>query len=246
MRADTTLRQIYGYGWASANELTRYYSGANESTRGNTIDNQLEGRFQTGALKHTVLAGLDYQKRRVSGNWESGSALPIDVFNPSYGAPGLAGVTSDPIDRKLEQTGLYLQNQTELDRWRFTLGGRMSGTPAINEFIKNLVDGDAFLRANGFTILREVASIGFRNHYYEAAIPVDTPYKKMFSALWRESPLPLLKPGERLMTMTSQVSDVQVTSREMRRLTLVHSVLSFGFNMLILALSINVVAGALQ
>ena len=46
--------------------------------------------------------------------------------------------------------------------------------------------------------------------------------------------------------MTSQVSDVQVTSREMRRLTLVHSVLSFGFNMLILALSINVVAGSLQ
>ena len=45
--------------------------------------------------------------------------------------------------------------------------------------------------------------------------------------------------------MTSQVSDVQVTSREMRRLTLVHSVLSFGFNMLILALSINVVAGVL-
>ena len=45
--------------------------------------------------------------------------------------------------------------------------------------------------------------------------------------------------------MTSQVSDVQVTSREMRRLTLFHGVLSFGFNMLILARSINVVAGAL-
>ena len=46
--------------------------------------------------------------------------------------------------------------------------------------------------------------------------------------------------------MTSQVSDVQVTSREMRRLTMVHGVLSFGFNMLILALSINVVAGLLH
>ncbi|KAF1047306.1 DUF1345 domain-containing protein [Xylophilus sp.] len=45
--------------------------------------------------------------------------------------------------------------------------------------------------------------------------------------------------------MTSQVSDVQVTSREMRRLTLVHGVLSFAFNMLVLALSINVVAGAM-
>lgn len=46
--------------------------------------------------------------------------------------------------------------------------------------------------------------------------------------------------------MTTQVSDVQVTSREMRRLTLVHSILSFGFNMAVLALSINVVAGAMQ
>ncbi len=46
--------------------------------------------------------------------------------------------------------------------------------------------------------------------------------------------------------MTSQVSDVQITSRKMRRITLVHSVMSFGFNMLLLALSINVVAGAMQ
>jgi uncharacterized membrane protein len=44
--------------------------------------------------------------------------------------------------------------------------------------------------------------------------------------------------------MTSQVSDVQATSREMRRITLVHSVLAFAFNMLVLALSVNVVAGA--
>jgi uncharacterized membrane protein len=46
--------------------------------------------------------------------------------------------------------------------------------------------------------------------------------------------------------MTSQVSDVQVTSHEMRRITLVHGVLSFGFNMLVLALSINVVASSMQ
>ena len=46
--------------------------------------------------------------------------------------------------------------------------------------------------------------------------------------------------------MTSQVSDVNLLTREMRRITLAHSVLSFAFNMLILALSINVVAGAMQ
>lgn len=79
----------------------------------------------------------------------------------------------------------------------------MSGTPAINEYIKELVCSDDYLRANGFAILQEVASLGFRNYYYEAAIPLDTPYKKMFSALWRESPLSLLQPGERLMTMAA-------------------------------------------
>jgi uncharacterized membrane protein len=46
--------------------------------------------------------------------------------------------------------------------------------------------------------------------------------------------------------MTSQVSDVQVTSRAMRQITLAHSVLSFAFNIVILALSINVIAGALN
>jgi uncharacterized membrane protein len=45
--------------------------------------------------------------------------------------------------------------------------------------------------------------------------------------------------------MTCQVSDVQITSRRMRRLTLVHSILSFGFNTIILALLINTVSGLL-
>lgn len=46
--------------------------------------------------------------------------------------------------------------------------------------------------------------------------------------------------------MTSQVSDVVVTARHMRRLTLLHSLAAFAFNMLVLALSINVMAGAIQ
>lgn len=45
--------------------------------------------------------------------------------------------------------------------------------------------------------------------------------------------------------MTCQVSDVQVTSREMRRLVLLHGVLSFAFNTVILALTINIVSGLL-
>jgi uncharacterized membrane protein len=43
--------------------------------------------------------------------------------------------------------------------------------------------------------------------------------------------------------MTSQVSDVQITSPVMRRLALIHGVLSFAFNTIILALSVNILAG---
>lgn len=43
--------------------------------------------------------------------------------------------------------------------------------------------------------------------------------------------------------MTSQVSDVQITSPAMRRLALIHGVLSFAFNTVILALSVNILAG---
>jgi len=43
--------------------------------------------------------------------------------------------------------------------------------------------------------------------------------------------------------MTCQVSDVEVTSKRMRRLALLHGVISFGFNTFILALLINTVSG---
>ena len=43
--------------------------------------------------------------------------------------------------------------------------------------------------------------------------------------------------------MTCQVSDVNITSRFMRRLALLHGLLSFAFNTAILALSINIISG---
>jgi len=45
--------------------------------------------------------------------------------------------------------------------------------------------------------------------------------------------------------MTSQVSDVCVTSGQLRRTTLAHGVLSFLFNIAVLAMSINVISGVI-
>ncbi len=43
--------------------------------------------------------------------------------------------------------------------------------------------------------------------------------------------------------MTCQVADVSITSRAIRKLALVHGVLTFFFNTVILAISINIIAG---
>jgi uncharacterized membrane protein len=45
--------------------------------------------------------------------------------------------------------------------------------------------------------------------------------------------------------MTSQVSDVSVTAHHMRRLTLIHGILSFIFNIAILALAVNIIVGVI-
>ncbi|MBP1138024.1 siderophore synthetase component [Arthrobacter sp. PvP023] len=79
----------------------------------------------------------------------------------------------------------------------------MKATPAINDWLQELIGSDEALRGRGLAMIREVAAIGYHNGYYEAASAKDSPYRKMLSALWRESPLPLLKDGQQLATMAS-------------------------------------------
>ena len=45
-----------------------------------------------------------------------------------------------------------------------------------------------------------------------------------------------------VVAMTAQVSDVQVTTKTMRRLTTLHGVVSFFFNVIVLALTVNIVS----
>lgn len=79
----------------------------------------------------------------------------------------------------------------------------MEATPAINDWLADLVAEDDVLRSTGLAILRECATVGYHPAPYEAAAPKGSPYLKMLAALWRESPVPLLAPGERLATMAS-------------------------------------------
>ncbi|WP_243640198.1 IucA/IucC family protein [Streptacidiphilus pinicola] len=75
----------------------------------------------------------------------------------------------------------------------------MEHTPAINDWLADLVAADPTLTGCGFAILREQAAVGYRHPHY----PKGTPQQKQLAALWRESPVPFLGAGERTVTMAA-------------------------------------------
>jgi siderophore synthetase component len=78
----------------------------------------------------------------------------------------------------------------------------MESTPAITEWVADLVENDIYLQQKGFTLLGEVATIGYRNFLYEP-LGRSIPHNKMLAALWRESPIPKLDKGQKIMTMAA-------------------------------------------
>ncbi|MGE7435998.1 MULTISPECIES: IucA/IucC family protein [Kitasatospora] len=90
----------------------------------------------------------------------------------------------------------------------------MEATPAINDWLAELIASDEVLRATRLTVIRERAAIGYRHPQFEAATDRYSPYRKMLAALWRESPVAGLRPGQRLATMASLLH----TDREGRSL----------------------------
>ncbi|WP_245431050.1 TonB-dependent siderophore receptor [Rhodoplanes roseus] len=90
-----------------------------------TIDNQVQAKFDTGFLSHTVLLGLDVRRHSVDTLTEFGTAPSVNVFVPVYGVAIPKDVTyASKVDGTLVQTGLYLQDQVKLDKWLLTLGIR--------------------------------------------------------------------------------------------------------------------------
>jgi len=79
----------------------------------------------------------------------------------------------------------------------------MRSTPAINDWINQLVLQDDYLQSKQFTVLREVAATGYNIAYYDNDIVGNTPYKKMLASLWRENPHSKITEQQNVMTMAA-------------------------------------------
>ncbi|WP_025131702.1 TonB-dependent siderophore receptor [Pseudomonas sp. PH1b] len=97
------------------------------------VDNIAQAQFDTGALSHTLLMGLDYYhfNSKFNGQYDRNPPI-IDMFTPTYGqSPNFGG--PHRWDNTIIQTGLYLQDQIKLDQWVLVLGGRYDWAETDNK-----------------------------------------------------------------------------------------------------------------
>lgn len=117
----------YLYGWYDIGTLQLNRIGFEQTSKVNTflIDNRLEGTFETGALEHSLLLGLDYKYYQLSNDQAATTINPISATDPVYGEaqPANNSYSNQLITQK--QIGVYAQDQIRFGGgWLVTLNGR--------------------------------------------------------------------------------------------------------------------------
>ncbi|MDU1923150.1 ferrichrome porin FhuA, partial [Enterobacter sp.] len=146
----TSQNSVYGYGVCTdpANSgskqcaalapadkghyLARKYVVDNEKLQNFTVDTQLQSKFATGQVDHTLLTGVAFMRMRNDINSWFGydDSVPLlDLYNPvnsdfDFGSKDPANSGAYQILNRQKQTGLYVQDQAQWDKVLVTLGGR--------------------------------------------------------------------------------------------------------------------------
>ncbi|AKU16850.1 IucA/IucC family protein [Luteipulveratus mongoliensis] len=171
------------------------------------------GRFDT-RLTELGLDPADYLYLPVHP-WQWVNKLSI-TFAPDLGRQDLVCLGEGEDDYQAQQSirtffnasrseRHYVKTALSIQNMGFMRGlspRYMEATPAINDWVADLVAKDPTLQDCRFGVLRERASIGYTGDAFHRLADV-SPYQKMIAALWRESPMPGLDDNERLATMAS-------------------------------------------
>lgn len=158
LHAEGVYRSVYSNGYLPGASDYRYLKRSKGGTDVNmdsyTLDNHIQGRFSTGALDHTLVAGVDFahlQSDTLASSFDP--APPLDIFNPDYRQPiGPVNWISDTRQRQYH-TGIYLQDQIQIDKWSLLLGGRYDWSRTVSE-ARSLATGavtPSATRAKAFT-----------------------------------------------------------------------------------------------
>ncbi len=89
-----------------------------------SLDNQLEGKFDTGALEHTLLVGASFDRTSFNQDWNAGFGPSIDVFDPVWTSEPTTPISVQNTLLTQNMQGVYSQLQSKYENWIFLLGGR--------------------------------------------------------------------------------------------------------------------------
>jgi len=142
----------------------------------------VRGEFLTGSIEHDLLFGIDL--RRQTEDFEGqfkfafNANLPIDIFDPVFGASIPDDLLDSTIDQKTDRLGIYLQDQISLlDNLILLLGGRLdftrsalSSRGAFGDF-DNEVSDTAFSPRVGL-VYRPIEPVSLYASYSESFNPL--------------------------------------------------------------------------
>jgi iron complex outermembrane receptor protein len=159
---DLHYRQIYLNAFATTgtgvarqtdfSRITRGGGGSDESFRTLTFDNRLAATFATGPVGHTLLAGVDWQNNSGTNDQQFNTgatsnpvtSIPdLNLFAPVYGGvqPSFP-LTATRNFRKIDQVGMYLQDQVAIGRLQLIASGRWDWYETLTQN-RNLAPGNA-------------------------------------------------------------------------------------------------------
>lgn len=75
--------------------------------------------------------------------------------------------------------------------------------PRLTDWLEDMLYNDPHLQRMGLVLLGEVAAISYAHPHYSQMEDIPYQYNEFLGAMWRESPINSLKPGEKLITMAA-------------------------------------------
>ena len=129
------LNDVLGTNTFTDTTVARTFYKADNDFEMTALDVRLIGDFDTGALRHEVLVGVQKQNvatdndtyRSADGGASGGNFdYVLDLKNPVYtGAPDDSMFTyTDSPTQKIDSLGVYVSDQISYENWRFTAGLR--------------------------------------------------------------------------------------------------------------------------
>lgn len=182
-----------------------------------TLDTNAETRFRTGWVRHTFLAGVDYQQASITGTTAFANATPIDVFAPVYGDYTVPALRPFAKSRQ-SQRGVYAQDQLKLgEQWSAVMGIRRDWAGAETAGnAASVLDSTATTGRAGVVYTTRFGLAPYLS-YTESFLPIagfnffNEPYKPQRGKQW-ETGVKFEAPSGRLL-VAAALFDLRETNR---------------------------------